>query len=132
LWDYCWNVVAVKAVADWKMKGIRYRLSALLLFTSALVAFFGFSQWRKNRIVEKSAYFKQYGVRIVMPDSAIDSLWQRNPTKALIGVPPDSYTFNYHRLQEELGDFGIVNLVYGAPEHESEKPIAYPKIEFKR
>jgi hypothetical protein len=94
------------------MRRIRYRLSALLLLTTVLVALLGVAQWRKNRIVEKCAYFKQFDVQIELPSDAIDLFFQRHPSKAVIRVPSESYSLNFHRLQGELNDFGIDNLVY--------------------
>jgi hypothetical protein len=94
------------------MRRIRYRLSALLLLTTALVALLGVAQWRKNRIVEKCAYFEQYDVQIELPNGAVDLFWQRRPSKAIIRVPSESYSLNFHRLQGELDRFGIVSLVY--------------------
>jgi hypothetical protein len=94
------------------MKRIRYRLSGLLVLTTALVALLGFSQWRKNRIIEICAYFKQFDVEIELPSSAVDLFWQRHPSKATIRVPSESYSQNFHRLQGELDRFGINNLVY--------------------
>ena len=94
------------------MRSVRYRLSALLLLTTALVALLGFSQWRKNRIVEKCAYFKKFDVEIELPSGTVDVFWQRNPSKAVVRVPSESYSLNFHRLQGELNEFGIDNLLY--------------------
>src|SRR5687767_12372629 len=94
------------------MRRIRYRLSAMLLLTTVLVAFFGFAQWRKNRLVEKCAYFSQYDVNVELPNATVDRFWQRRPTRAVVRVPSDIYSLNYDRLQKELDEFGIVSVDY--------------------
>jgi hypothetical protein len=61
------------------MERVRISLAGLMLLTTAVAAFFGFSQWRRQHIINTCAQFRGEGVEIHAPNAWRDSLWQDVP-----------------------------------------------------
>ena len=65
------------------MKPFRFRLSAFLIFVTAVAMFFAYSQYRRREILKVCAELKAEGYVFHIPDTWHDRLWQ---TKPVVGV----------------------------------------------
>jgi hypothetical protein len=60
----------------------RFSLKSLLILVTVVGLFFGYSQWRGNRIRSECSDLEQKGIVIFLPSEKRDYLWQRLPTDA--------------------------------------------------
>jgi uncharacterized protein YcgL (UPF0745 family) len=58
---------------------IRFSISALLAFVTALTIFLGYSQYRRGEILKVCAELQAEGYFFQVPDTWHDRLWQRKP-----------------------------------------------------
>jgi hypothetical protein len=72
----------------------RFSLRLLILLMAAASLFFGYSQIRRKKIWREVSEVEAMGVRVDMPDSFTDRLWQRRPRKGEV--------FHYSNSQEHL------------------------------
>ena len=63
---------------------IRFSLAGLLLVTTAIAAFLGYSQWRRQNILRQVEAIEQLGGRVNLPNGYADVLWQRRPRRGYI------------------------------------------------
>jgi hypothetical protein len=102
----------------------RFSLASLLIVSTAIVLFFGYSQWRRQNILRQAAQFERRGARIALPASYGDYLWQRHPRSATIyytkirSIALDSQglirqLYERKLLEEELKKFGVAELSRG-------------------
>jgi hypothetical protein len=47
--------------------------------TTVLIVFIGFSQWRRQRIIDKGRWFATQGFELDIPNGFRDLIWQRMP-----------------------------------------------------
>jgi hypothetical protein len=99
-----------------RMRRFRFSLAALLLLISAAAAFFGFAQWRRQRIIEQCESLRRDGVLVMLPSDAVDRIWQRNPTTAMLDPARFNLVIDWHmakdweRVQAQIKELGISDL----------------------
>src|SRR5688572_29537798 len=91
-----------------------------MLLVGFACALLGYSQWRRQRIINESAYFEKYGVNILVPNDVLDRIWQRHPSKALVKVPNRLYSPDNEKQNAELLQFGITDVTYEVGEIETD------------
>jgi hypothetical protein len=83
------------------MKRFRFRLSAFLIFVTAVAVFFGYSQYRRREILEVCAELKAEGYVFPVPNTFFDRIWQRKPVVGIIiNVNEKEKMSRSKRLQE--------------------------------
>jgi hypothetical protein len=87
------------------MKPLRFRLSALLLLITAVAAFFGFAQWRRQSILLQVNALKAEGVQLEAPNTWWDLIWQRPPATAW-------HWAHSKEFEERLDKLGVENFRY--------------------
>jgi hypothetical protein len=98
------------------MRRIKFSLRVLILLFTAAVLMLGATQWRRQRIIRSSDYFKRYGVDVVVPHSWADYIWQRRPDSAVIKIPNKLYAIDNEEMNSELARFGITQQIYEVQE----------------
>jgi hypothetical protein len=58
----------------------RFSLASLLIVSTAIVLFCGYSQWRRQRMTTACDVLRDAGYYVELPNDARDWLWQRKPT----------------------------------------------------
>jgi len=65
---------------------MRFRLRHILIATALVGSFFGYSAFRRHRILNECELIRKQNVNIELPNQLIDGLWQRPPVAAYINV----------------------------------------------
>jgi hypothetical protein len=93
-----------------------YSLKFLFAVSTVLIVLVGYSQWRRQQMVMACESYNNEHVRIVLPNSWHDYVWQRKPTAIInmnsfwwmhqnvqVGVPDEELK----ALKSELREKGI-------------------------
>jgi hypothetical protein len=58
----------------------RFSLKSLLMLVTVVGLFFGYSQWRRHRIIQEADEINRQGILTAeLPNEFIDMIWQRQP-----------------------------------------------------
>jgi hypothetical protein len=62
----------------------RFSLKAMLVAATLLAIFVGYSQQRRRNILRECEWLKAEQVQFQLPDTWVDTLWQRTPTDIVV------------------------------------------------
>lgn len=100
------------------MRKPRFSLAFLLLVTTCVAVFLGYSQWRRKTILRQIDELKHLGGQVDdLPNGYVDLLWQRRPTSGSIRVYHlTSFRDDHEEMREQqqialLKALGVTNMV---------------------
>lgn len=79
----------------------RFSLASLLFLTTAVAIFLGYSQWRRQHILQLCEDLRTLSVVTTVPNDFIDHIWQRVPINATLMVPIDYIAKGQDELSRE-------------------------------
>jgi hypothetical protein len=94
------------------MKLPRFSLRGLILLVTAVALYLGFNIYRRQQILAKAEYFREYKVTVLAPSEWKDYLYQRRPRVAVIDGDSEYFSKQTmtHAKQAELEAFGITDV----------------------
>lgn len=96
----------------------RFGLKSLLGLATAIALILGYSQWRNRTISANCLALASDGVQFVLPDSWLDTVWQRPPIRivVMVKVIPDAREdARLIRVRSRLNQMGITDVHYIGP-----------------
>ena len=68
------------------MASVRFNLRTVFVLATVVIAFLGFSQWRRQNISRECRELEAEGVVLSLPSELSDYCWQRVPSSATVST----------------------------------------------
>src|SRR5687767_5675153 len=99
-------------------RSARFSLKALLIAMGIVAIGLGYSQWRRQTMLQDYAALRADGVQFVLPNAWIDRVWQRHPDEIVLMTqqsPTEEDDARFDRISQRLERMGASNIQVRAP-----------------